>query len=93
MKMFEPILGKTMDAYIDDMVVKSKKELDHIRDLTKVLTILKRQRLRLNASKCAFGVSSGKFLGHLETRREIEANLEQITAINDLVSPKTAKEV
>ena len=45
-KIFEPILGKTMDAYIDDMVVKSKRESDHIRDLIEVFTILKRHKLR-----------------------------------------------
>ena len=73
-KMFEPILGKIMDAYIDDMVINNKEESDHIRDLTEVLTILKRQKLRLNATKCAFGVSSGKFLGHLVTRQWIKAN-------------------
>ena len=72
--MFKPILGKTMDAYIDDMVIKSIKELDHIRDLTEVFTILKRHKLRLNATKCAFWVSSEKFLGHLMTRRGIEIN-------------------
>ena len=61
MKIFDPILGKTMDAYIDDMVVKSKEELDHIRDLTEVFTILKRYGVRLNVEKCAFGVSSKFF--------------------------------
>ena len=58
MKMFEPILGNTMDAYIDHMVVKSKEESDHIRDLTEVFMILKTHKLRLNAAKCAFEVSS-----------------------------------
>ena len=51
--MFEPILGKTMDVYIDDTVVKSKEEPDHIRDLTGVFIMLKRHKLRLNAAKCA----------------------------------------
>ena len=64
-KIFESIISKTMDAYIDDMVVKSKKESDHVKDLTEVFTILRRHKLRLNAAKCSFGVSSGKFLGHL----------------------------
>ena len=50
-KIFKPILGKTMDAYIDDMEVKSRKESDHIMDLTEVFTILKRHKLRLNAAK------------------------------------------
>ena len=61
-KIFEPIMGKTMDAYIDDMVVKSKKKPDDVRDLTKMFAILKRYKLRLNAAKCVFGVSSRKFL-------------------------------
>ena len=57
-KIFEPIMDKNMDAYIDDMVVKSKKELDHLKDLAKVFTILKEHKLRLNSAKYAFGVSS-----------------------------------
>ena len=61
--------------------------------LTEVFTILKRHKLRLNVGKCAFRVSSGKFLGYLVTRRGIEANLEQIRAINNLVSPRIVKEV
>ena len=52
-KMFESIMGKTMDAYIDVVV----------RDLTEVFTIMKRHKLRLSAAKCAFGVSSKNFLG------------------------------
>ena len=55
--------------------------------------ILKRHKLRLNAAKCAFGVNSGKFLRHPVTRQGIKANPEQITAINNLVNPKTTKEV
>ena len=73
-KIFELILGKTMYAYINYLVVKSKEESDHIRDLTEVFTILKRHKLRLNTAKCDFGVSSGKFLENLVTRREIEVN-------------------
>ena len=54
-----------MDAYIEDMVVKSKEELDYLKDLVEVFEILKEHKLRLNVTKCAFGVSSGKFLGRL----------------------------
>ena len=75
-------MGKTMDAYIDDMVVKSKTEPDHVRDLTEVFAILKKHKLRLNVAKCTFGVSSGKFLGHLVTRRGIESNPKQIVELN-----------
>ena len=92
-KIFDPILGKTMDTYINDMVVKSIKDPNHIKDLTEVFTILKRHKLRLNTTKCAFGVSWRKFLGHSVTRRGIKANPKQITAINNLVSRRTTKEV
>ena len=50
--MFEPMMGKTMDTYIDDMVVKIKQESDHLKDLAKVFAILKKHKLRLNAAKC-----------------------------------------
>lgn len=80
-KMFEPLLGRTMEAYIDDMVVKRKDEKDHLRDLDEMFQILKKNKLRLNASKCAFGVGSGKFLGFLVTNRGIEADPSQIKAI------------
>ena len=58
---------KAMDAYIDDMVVKNKKEPDHVRDLAEGFAILKKHKLRLNTTKYAFGVSSEKFLRHLVT--------------------------
>ena len=67
-KMFELSMGKTKDAYIDNMVVKSKKEPDHVRDFTIVFAILKKHKLRVHVAKCAFRVKSGKFLGHLVMR-------------------------
>ncbi|XP_057506540.1 uncharacterized protein LOC130789741 [Actinidia eriantha] len=91
-KMFKPVLGRTMDVYIDDMVVKSRKESDHLRDLFEIFAILRQYKLRLNAAKCAFGVGLGKFLGHLVTRPGIEADPEQIAAIDQLTSPRNTKE-
>ncbi|GFY95321.1 hypothetical protein Acr_10g0007060 [Actinidia rufa] len=82
-----------MDAYIDNIVVKSKEEPNYIKDLTKVFAILIRHKLRPSTTKCTFEVSLGKFLGRLVMIREIEANPEQITAINNLVSPRNEKEV
>ena len=70
-----------MEVYIDDMVIKSKQSQDHLPDLNQVFDILKKSKLKLNASKCAFGVASGKFLGSLVTRRGIEASPDQIAAI------------
>ena len=86
-------MGKNNEVYIDDMVVKSKIVSKHIRDLTNIFKILRRHKLRLNASKCFFGVGSGKFLGYMVTHRGIEVNPDQIKAINNLQPPRNPKEV
>ena len=73
-KMFEPQLGKNVEVYIDDMVMKSKVVSEHLADLSNIFEILRRHKLRLNASKCSFGVGLGKFLGYMVTHRGIEVN-------------------
>ena len=60
-RMFELLLRKNIEIYIDDMVVKSKLVSEHLGDLRAIFEILKNYKLRLNASKCSFGVGSGKF--------------------------------
>ena len=92
-KMFQPQLGKNVEVYIDDMVVKSKVVSEHLADLANIFEILKRQKLRLNASKCSFGVGLRKFLGYMVTHRGIEVNPDQISAINSLQPPQNPKEV
>ena len=80
-RMFEPQLGKNIEVYIDDMVVKSKVVSEHMVDLGSIFEILRKYKLRLNASKCSFGVGSGKFLGYMVTQQGIEVNPNQIKAI------------
>ena len=92
-KMFESQLGKNVDVYIDDMVVKSKLVSEHLVDLSNIFEILRRHKLRLNASKCYFGVGSGKFLGYMVTHRGIEVSLDQIREINNLQPPRNPNEV
>ncbi|XP_058181250.1 uncharacterized protein LOC131299688 [Rhododendron vialii] len=92
-KMLQAQIGHTVEAYIDDLIVKSQKESNHLQDLAEVFEILKLHKLRLNPEKCAFSVSAGKFLEHLVTRRGIEADLNQIKAVKDLRLPRTNKEV
>ena len=92
-KMFEPQLGRNIEIYIDDMVVKSKVVFEHVEDLMSIFGILRKHKLRLNASKCSFGVGFGKFLGYMVTQRGIEVILDQIKAINDLQAPQNLKEV
>ena len=91
--MFSELLGKTVEVYIDDMVVKSVPGIDHLEDLRQVFNILRRHSLKLNASKCTFRVGSRKFLGFIVTQRGIEANLDQIAAIQGLQPPKNVREV
>ena len=92
-KMFEPQLGRSIEVYIDNMVVKSKVASGHVEDLTNVFEVLRKHKLRLNASKCSFGVGSRKFLGYMVTHRGIEVNPDQIKAINGLRAPQNLKEV
>ena len=81
---FEPQLGKSIKVYIDDMVVKSKVEFEHVGDLGDIFEILRKHKLRLNASKCSFGMRSDKFLGYMVTHRGIEVNPDQVKEINNL---------
>ena len=91
--MFEPQLGKNIEIYIDDMVVKSKVESEHVNDLGNIFTILRKHKLQLNVSKCSFGVGSRKFLGYMVTHRGIKVNPDKIKAINNLQPPRNPKEV
>ena len=92
-KMFGHIIGKTVEVYIDDILIKSLRKEDHASDLLQVFNILRGNHLRLNASKCTFGLRFGKFLGHVVSRRGIEANPDQITALVDLAEPRNIKQV
>ena len=63
--MFEPQLGKSIEVYIDDMVVKSKAVFEYVGDLRNIFEILRKHKLRLNASKCFFGdQASFRLYGH-----------------------------
>ena len=73
-RMFRDKIGQAVEVYIDDMLVKSKQEARHIKDLREVFEILRQHKLRLNADKCAFGIRADKFLGYLITNRGIEVN-------------------
>ncbi|XP_019086824.1 PREDICTED: uncharacterized protein LOC109127059 [Camelina sativa] len=92
-KMFAEQLGRTMEVYIDDMLVKSQRAKDHITHLRQCFDTLNKYGMKLNPAKCTFAVKSGEFLGYLVTRRGIEANPKQIKAIIDLPLPKNAREV
>ena len=82
-----------MEVYVDDMLVKSKEEEDNLEDLKETFNTLRQYSMKLNPLKCAFGVSSGKFLDFMVSQRGIEASPKKVRAILEMSSPKTIKEV
>lgn len=70
-----------MEVYIDDMLVKSVHAPEHLKDLGECFETLRRNQMKLNPEKCAFGVHGGKYLGYMVSQRGIEANREKIKAI------------
>ena len=82
-KIFRSLLGNTMEAYIDNMLVKSKERFDHAKHLQEAFELLRRYDMKLNPLKCAFEVSSGKFLSLMVTKKGVEANPIQLKAIMD----------
>ena len=78
-KIFQPLMGKTMEVYIDDMLVKSKEHLDHMKHLQETFNLLGTNGMKLNPLKCAFKVSSGKFLGFKANPIQLRAIMESHT--------------
>ena len=91
--MFRPQIGRNVEVYVDDMLVKSLDKRKHLDDLQETFNTLRRYNMKLNPSKCAFGVASGKFLGFMVSHRGIEANQEKIKVILDMKPPQNVKEV
>jgi len=92
-KVLAPMLGRNVEAYVDDMVVTSRERSGHVADLEELFTTIARYKLKLNPEKCIFGVEAGKFLGFLLSERGIEANPEKCAAILAMRSPANVKEV
>ena len=92
-KMFAYQIGRNVQVYFDDMLVKSWCENDHLNDLQETFDTLRSYNMKLNPSKCVFGVTAEKFLGVMVSQREIEVNPEKVRAIMELGLPKTVKEV
>ena len=92
-KMFAQQIGRNAEVYADVMLVKSLWEDEHLNDLQETFDTLWAYNMKLNPSKCVFGVTAGKFLGFMVSQRGIEVNPEKIQVIMELAPPKTAKEV
>ena len=92
-KIFKPLVRRTVEVYIDDIVVKSKTREEHVLHLQEVFHLLRKYDMKLNPSKCAFGVSAGKFLGFMVSQRGIEVSPDQVKAVMETPPPKSKKEL
>ena len=92
-RMFAPQIGRNVQIYVDDMLVKSRREEDHLEDLRETFDTLHSYNIKLNPGKCAFGVTARKFLGFMVSQRGIEANPDKIRAIMEMTLPRNVKEV
>jgi len=90
-KMFQAQIGRNMEVYVDDMLVKSLTSGGHVADLAEAFDTLSKYQMKLNPQKCAFGVDFGKFLGFMVSQRGIEANPDKVRAILEMSSPRTTK--
>lgn len=91
--MFTDQFGKTMEVYINHLVVKSEKKEDHLVHLVETFEIIRKFNMRLNPKRCNFGVELGKLLGQMVSKRGIEANPTKIKDILYMSAPRNIKEV
>ena len=92
-QMFSKQIGRNMEVYVDNILVKSKEAKTHLEDLQETFDTLRRYRMKLNPVKCVFGVLSGKFLDFMVSHQGIEANPKKVRAILNMTSLRMVKEV
>ena len=90
---FHDLLGVILEVYIDDVVVKSDGELNHLADLRLAFERMRKYGLKMNPLKCAFGVSAGKFLGFIIHGSGIEIDPAKIEAIQKVQAPSCKKDM
>ena len=92
-QVFKEQIGKILEVYIDDMIVKTPEDKDPVADLHETFQQLRRYDLRLNPNKFTLGVEAGKFLGFMLTSRGIEVNPDKCSVVLNMQSARTIKEV
>ncbi|GJR03619.1 reverse transcriptase domain-containing protein [Tanacetum coccineum] len=90
---FEGQMGRNLEVYVDDMVIKSKTDPKMIKDVKETLLTLKKVNMKLNPKKCSFGMEEGKFLGYIVTSKGIRANPEKVKAVVNMPSLSNLKQM
>lgn len=86
--LFHDMIHKMMEAYIGDIIAKSKAEEDHLTDLQKIFERLRKYDLKLNSNKCLFGATSGKLFGFIVSQLSSKINPSKIKAIIGMLAPR-----
>ena len=92
-KIFQKQIGASIEVYVDYMLMKSVKTELHIAHLAELFQVLKNYNIKLNPTKCAFGVSAGKFLSFIVNSQRIKANPNKIRVVLDMQSLSNTKEI
>ena len=92
-KMFAQQIERNVQVYVDNMLVKSQREEDHLEDLRETFNTFRSYNMKLNLGKCAFGVTVEKFLEFMVSQKGIEANPDKIWAIIEMAPLRNVKEV
>lgn len=92
-KVFKGLMERNVEAYMDDMLMKSLSFDQHLKDLDEVFTVLKIYKMKLNPTKYVFSITTGKFLGFMVRKNRIEPNLKKLKALTDMGLLKTFKEI
>ncbi|KAI3732914.1 hypothetical protein L1987_64126 [Smallanthus sonchifolius] len=92
-RLFQNQIGKNLEVYVDDLVIKSKEESRMIADIEETFETLRTANMKLNPGKCSFGVEEGKFFGMVVTKEGIKANPDKVGAVLNMGSPKSLKDV
>ena len=90
---FHDLRGVVLEVYIDDVVVKSNAESNHLADLRLAFERMRKYGLKMNPLKCAFGVSAGRFLGFIIHEHGIEVDPAKIEAIQKIQAPGCKKDM
>ncbi|XP_026442042.1 uncharacterized protein LOC113341348 [Papaver somniferum] len=92
-KVFAKWVHTTLEVYVDDMLVKRKKAVDHVDNLREIFEQMRHLKMKINPTKSIFGAASGKFLGYIVSKKGIEVDPEKVQAVRDMPSLATIKEV
>ncbi|PKA50812.1 RNA-directed DNA polymerase like [Apostasia shenzhenica] len=92
-RVFRGQKGRNMEAYVDDLLIKSWSRVNHLKDLHEKFETCWVHNIKLNQSKSIFGAAYRKFLGHMVSARVIEVNPKTIKAILDLDHPRTITDI